>query len=77
MNTRTRQRRLAQINRAIHDQIIWMERCGGTRSGYVAKYADCDVNPYGRNIADAEAIFEADMAELNRLMAASKALTKA
>jgi len=66
MNIRTRQRKLAEINKAINDQLKWMDQCGRDRAGYIAKYS----GHYDRAEGDAEAIYEADKAELDRLVAA-------
>ena len=70
MNTRTRQRKLAEINRAVNEQLKWMNSCGRDLAGYVETYA----GHYDRNIEDATAIYNADKAELDRLIAAQTEL---
>ena len=58
------------LKAAIEDQRKWIASCGGSLGGYVRRYgADDDPNKYGNG---GEAIYEADMAELNRLINLTK-----
>lgn len=45
------------------EQYKWIETCGGDRSGYVAKYQ----GKYKRTVENAEAIYNADVGELERI----------
>jgi len=68
MNTRTRQKRLAEINKAINDQLKWMDSCGRDRAGYLFRYACC-----GRySMDEANAIYDADKAQLDKLIEQEK-----
>lgn len=49
----------------IDEQRQWMERCGGTRAGYILNYGfDSDPNKYGDG---GNAIYDADRSQLERL----------
>jgi len=66
--------RKPRLAAAIAAQEKWIEQCGGSRAGYVARYgAKNDPDRYGDG---GEAIYVADMAELVRLRLAAKAFAK-
>jgi uncharacterized coiled-coil protein SlyX len=61
---------LADANRALAEQHAWMEKCGGSLSGYIARYgrgeADPDkpVSQGGRYGLGGPLIYEADLGVL-------------
>lgn len=61
----------ASVERAIAEQRAWIERCGGSRAGYVAAYARVDVTR-----ADALAVYEADQDYLRLLLARREFFTE-
>ena len=55
---------------AIEQQRKWIDDCGGTLAGYIKRYGSKDdPDKYGYG---GEAIYNADMAELTRLIELSK-----
>jgi len=73
--TESRNVRIAKAAAAVNEQVDWMEHCGGTRSGYRARYGrkpvgcegGCSIHSfYGEG---GDAIFEADLAELRKRQA--------
>ena len=59
-----------KLTDAILDQEQWIESCGGTLAGYVARYGAAD-DP-GRYGNGGEAIYEADVAYLEELKSKTK-----
>jgi hypothetical protein len=57
--------RADQKRRLIAEQQQWIEQCGGTIAGYVKRYGSCKDEEYFG--AGGEAIYAADIAQLNRL----------
>jgi len=60
-------KRQQQIERQVAEQRKWMERCGGSRAGYIASYGSASDPEHTGD--GGEAIWEADCAHLGSLLA--------
>jgi hypothetical protein len=60
----TAMKRMEAVARAINEQRTWIEQCGGTLAGYVARYGSRDDAKHSGH--GGEAIYSADMEELRR-----------
>lgn len=58
----TKLRGRALWERLLEEQREWITKCGGNLEGYIANYHGV----HGRTVENATAIFNADMAELER-----------
>lgn len=60
-----REPKAMKLAREIHEQRLWIEKCGGSRTGYIANYGSKDAPDHHGD--GGEAIHAADKAHLEAL----------